>query len=96
MVLMIAPSETEESRVGLTVSRKVGTAVTRNRVKRRFREIIRTNATSLVRRFDHVVIAFAPAADASFSALQEELIWLLERARRSQTNSVSGNGSSSR
>jgi ribonuclease P protein component, eubacterial len=44
-------------RVGFTVSRKVGTAVERNRVRRRLREIVRLSAaTGLLSGHDYVLI----------------------------------------
>ena len=85
MALMVAPGGSEETRVGLTISRRVGNAVTRNRVRRRLREIFRAHPDSLVEKFDHVVIAFNTAADVSYRTLEDELTWLLERARRSET-----------
>ena len=40
-VLIVAPSEPDQTRWGLAVSRRVGNAVVRNRVKRKIRESIR-------------------------------------------------------
>lgn len=44
-------------RLGITVTRKVGGAVRRNRIKRRFREIFRRNRTALAPDLDLVVNA---------------------------------------
>jgi len=66
------------ARLGLTVSRRVGGAVVRNRVKRRVREWFRTGA---VRRtpVDLVVIARPGAAVLSYGELSRELDGLAER-----------------
>ena len=59
-------------RFGVTVSKKVGGAVTRNRIKRRIREILRQSR----HRFsngDYVVIAHPAAAQASYQRLAEDL-----------------------
>lgn len=67
-------------RLGLTVSRKVGKAVHRNRVKRRIRECFRRRIRPLLPEgTDMVVIARPGAADISFAILNTEL----ERATRS-------------
>ncbi|MBI3179871.1 MAG: ribonuclease P protein component [Deltaproteobacteria bacterium] len=80
LLLMVAPGNAGTSRVGITVSRKVGKAVVRNRVRRRLREILRGTSVQLVTGCDHVVVAFPQAAGASFVTLREELTCLLSYA----------------
>lgn len=58
----------EGARFGLTVSRKVGSAVVRNRVKRRLRDAIRRHRTE-VEGVDVVFIALPSAAMADYQAL---------------------------
>ena len=91
MVLLVAQGEEGTARVGYTVSRKVGNAVVRNRVRRRLKEIIRTHPELLSQGIDHVIVAYHSAATADFGTLEEELTWLLQRARAQ----VSGQPSSS-
>jgi ribonuclease P protein component len=63
------------SRLGVTVSRRVGIAVARNRVKRRVREIFRTVIRdSLPAGTSIVVIARAGAATLASAAIGDELI----------------------
>jgi ribonuclease P protein component len=69
-------------RLGITVSRKVGGAVTRNRVKRRVREWFRARRGSLGSGVDWVVIARAPAAGLAREAAEEELSRLCRAALR--------------
>jgi ribonuclease P protein component len=59
-------------RLGITVSRKVGGAVVRNRVKRMFREIFRKSAADFPSQYDLVVNAKRACADASYADLREE------------------------
>lgn len=68
------------SRVGITVSRRVGTAVVRNRVKRRLREILRLEHPRLVEGWDLVIVVRPAAAAADFAALSAAARSLLQRA----------------
>lgn len=58
-----------QTRLGLTVSTKVGIAVVRNRIRRRMREIFRARKASLPRGLDMVFIARSSAAEADFARL---------------------------
>jgi len=62
------------TRIGLTVSRKVGKAVVRNLVKRRLREIFRKNKARIPAGMDLIFIARREAATASFAVLTEEIL----------------------
>jgi ribonuclease P protein component len=63
--------------LGVTVSRRVGTAVDRNRVKRRIREWFRQNRTALSASAAVVVIARRGAAELGSAETRRELRSLL-------------------
>jgi ribonuclease P protein component len=73
-------SDTGPPRVGFTVSRKVGNAVARNRVRRRLREIVRLSDADRFRAgSDYVVIGRRAALDLSFARLAEDFSRALAR-----------------
>ena len=71
------------ARVGLTVSSKVGGAVTRNRIKRRLREAVRLELAGLPP-VDLVIVARASASTASVEELRG---WLRGAATRMRSMS---------
>jgi len=78
IVLRALPNALEASRFGFVVSRRLGKAVIRNRVKRRLREIARQ--TPVQPGWDIVVIARVPAAEADYKSLERSVRMLLLRA----------------
>ena len=70
-------------RVGFTVSRKVGTAVERNRVRRRLREIVRLSAAGRLHPGkDYVLIGRRAALDLPFDRLCADFLGALARVHR--------------
>ncbi len=69
-------------RLGITVSRKVGCAVVRNRVKRLFREIFRKSYGEIPNRLDLVVNAKTGCAGARYGELQSEFMAAVRRICR--------------
>lgn len=73
------------ARVGFTVSRKVGSAVERNRVRRRLREIVRLTAAARLRSgHDYVLIGRRPALSLPFERMTEDFDKALRRLRASK------------
>jgi ribonuclease P protein component len=64
------------SRLGITVSGKLGGAVVRNRVRRKLKEAYRLNEDRFAKGFDIVVTARSKAVGADFSVLRNELLRL--------------------
>jgi ribonuclease P protein component len=78
LVLYWFPREdtTEEPRLGLAVPRRVGSAVARNRVKRRLRELWRSRLESIPAGQDYVLVVRPGLVEASESRSAD---WLADR-----------------
>lgn len=68
------------ARAGFITSGRLGSAVVRNRVRRRLREIVRKHQHDLREDFWIVVIARPDAIKASYRALEDEWLRLAKRA----------------
>lgn len=80
LVLYARKNRTATNRVGVTVSKKLGCAVVRNRVRRRLREIYRCNEDRFAPGWDIVVVARSRCVGASFDNLTAAYLSLAEKA----------------
>ena len=75
------PSAEADLRFGVTVTKKIGNAVVRNRMKRRFRALLREALpASGIFGADHVLIGREGGLERDFAALRDELAVALTRA----------------
>jgi ribonuclease P protein component len=85
-VLQAAPIPTDRPplgvRVGFTVTKKVGNAVVRNRVRRRLREIARMVIPEQARPdLDYVLVGRQGALGRDFAVMRQELVEALKRLK---------------
>ena len=80
MLVLKRDKKNDSFRLGLTVSRKVGNAVTRNRAKRRLREIAHQCLTlKKFGGFDIVLIGRASTKERDFSLMKQDFLQGLEK-----------------
>lgn len=89
-IFMILPGATDQSRLGITVSKKVGNAVVRNRIKRWVREVFRQHPQLFVKPIDLVVTAKRGVDDFSFATVRDEFIHVINRYYKSLGDRESG------
>ena len=80
LVLYARHNRTCGNRVGITVGKKIGHAVVRNRIRRRLREVYRLNEPRFAPGWDIVVVARSRCTHASFSDLTNAYLSLAEKA----------------
>ena len=76
LVMLVAKGRSTQ--VGFSVSKKVGNAVTRNKVKRRLRECFRPYLGD-VKNGLYIIVARPSAAEATFQSLQKDVRYLLRK-----------------
>lgn len=78
------PNELGVARLGMSVSKKVGNAVTRNVVRRRLREVFHATQPEVLGDRDIVVSARPAVAKATFEELETEFEHSLDKLNSSQ------------
>ncbi len=86
-ILFVRRNDLGHPRLGITVSRRIGKAVVRNRVKRLFREVFRRIQSEIPNGFDVVVNARQGCAGACYDSLRDEFLAAVRKAGRLQTKS---------
>ena len=74
LVVYCRKNRAGRSRIGYTVSNKVGHAVVRNRVRRRLREIYRLNREKMPAGYDIIIVARVRAAETPYRKLERHYL----------------------
>ncbi|MFC7395122.1 ribonuclease P protein component [Scopulibacillus cellulosilyticus] len=80
VVYVLKNPEREYSRLGVSVSKKIGNAVTRNRIKRYIKEAFKHLEDRLLIGCDFVIIARKPTADMNYHDSFKSIQHVLKRA----------------
>lgn len=70
----------ERFRLGISVSKKVGNAVVRNRLRRMIKEIVRLNKEKIKPHTDLILIARKPLVDMEYQEIEKSAIHVLSKA----------------
>ena len=81
-ILYVLPTSKPYSRLGMAVSKRIGNAVVRNRIKRYLRETFRQHKAFLPSACDLVCVARREAAGASLALYTQQFLALLRRWQR--------------
>ncbi|UUZ91306.1 ribonuclease P protein component [Paenibacillus sp. P25] len=76
---MVQPQQ-QSFRLGVSVSKKLGNAVVRNRIRRMLKEIVRLNASRIPGGYDLILIARKPAAEMAYHEMEKSVLHVLKRA----------------
>lgn len=82
LVLYTMPRTDQDAKLGITVSKKVGKAVTRNRVRRLVKETFRRNEMKVPKAYDYVVVARVRANQANYHDIEKNLLYLLRQMKK--------------
>ena len=88
IVLYVVSSKTKNIKVGLAVTKKVGHAVVRNRVRRVLREIIKKQIPNLKQNHNIIIVARENVTEASFEKLSNEFLKLIKKANLINEESI--------
>ncbi len=77
--IFVRPNGLDRSRFGWSIKKALGSAVRRNRIRRRLREILRLHRQEISPGWDIVIHPRSSAATADFLALTQELLKLIPR-----------------
>ena len=80
LVLYARKNRSETNRIGITVSKKLGKAHIRNRIRRRLREIYRLNEDKFLPGWDIVLVGRGKALNADFTAMMNNFLSLAKKA----------------
>lgn len=77
-ILYIRKNKLNETRVGFTISKKIGNAVTRNKIRRRMKEAYRLNFEKIKPGYDLIFIPKKHIVDIPYNELEGSMIHIMK------------------
>ncbi|MBM7855828.1 ribonuclease P protein component [Desulfohalotomaculum tongense] len=84
LVIYKLKSGSDLVRVGFTISKKLGKAVVRNKIKRKLKEICRLNVEKFDAGYDYVIIARIPARECTYKQLEYSVFNVLKKLKKNR------------
>lgn len=78
LVLYVSKNNLDNTRIGFTLTKKIGNAVTRNKVRRKMKEICRLNFNNIKEGYDLIFIAKKSTVNLSYDELEKSIIHILK------------------
>lgn len=79
LVIYYRNNKKEKYRIGFSISKKVGKAVIRNKIKRRLREICRLNENSFPQGLDIIIVARVRVNKVSYAIIEKSVLDLIKK-----------------
>lgn len=77
LILYVRKNDLKNSRIGITITKKIGNAVVRNRIRRRMKEIIRLKLGNIKNGYDLILIPKKNVQDISYKDLESAMIHIM-------------------
>lgn len=77
LILYVRKNDLNNSRIGITITKKIGNAVVRNRIRRRIKEIIRLKLGNIKTGYDLILIPKKNVQDISYKDLESAMIHIM-------------------
>lgn len=85
MVLYVKKAKIEDAKYGITVSKKIGNAVYRNKARRLIKESIRLNKNIFLNGYIYVFVARVRINRANYFDVEKNLIYLISKFKKEMT-----------
>lgn len=80
VVYYLPNGKLEKFRIGISASKKIGTAVIRNRVRRLVKEIVRKHADRVKDKIDFIFIAKKTSAELNYEECERNVLHIMKKA----------------
>lgn len=81
LTIYIFKNNLENSRIGFTITKKIGNAVTRNKLRRRMKEICRLNLNNIEKGYDIIIIPKKRTIYLDYKELERQMLNLFTRSK---------------